>query len=448
MVTMDTASLRPTIYDFTRLSTRFLNDTPNGIDRVDLRLARHFAFNRAHDTQALLWTIAGGPRLFPASLAQELVLDIEEHWQEPSAAGADQPCDDPLYEEVVQRLIRPGSGCGPITKVSRPRKRFSEALWKYGMRLGKPPSRAALEGAAYLNATHFPLEYPAHLQWLHRRPDIVPAFFIHDLFPIVAPQYFWAAEPDRHERRLKHIAQLGGRVIVASSFVAEQVRRNFERDGHSAPILVAPLPVASAFLSPRRHDPRLAGRPYFVMCGTIEPRKNHIFLLQLWREMAETSDDIPALVMVGKRGWNAEAAIDLLERSPAISRHVIEVSGLSTPGLRQLMDGATALLAPSQSEGFGLPAAEAAARGLPMIAADIEPYGERSAPGLVLVDTLDGLGWLKSIRELTANVQSRVSQPMERSKFEKSIEQFLAAEMHEFRPTEGQNARFVNRFAT
>src|SRR6266436_4092042 len=78
---MDDNSPRPTIYDFTRLATRFLNETPNGIDRVDLRLARHFAFNRSNDTHALLWTIAG-PRLFPATLAQDLVLDIEEHWQD------------------------------------------------------------------------------------------------------------------------------------------------------------------------------------------------------------------------------------------------------------------------------------------------------------------------------------------------------------------------------
>lgn len=427
---MDTTSLRPTIYDFTRLATRFLNDTPNGIDRVDLRLARHFAFKRADDTQALLWTIAGGPRLFPASLAQDLVLEIEEHWQELGAAGADH--EDPLYEEVVQRLIRPGSGHGPITKASsRPRKRFSEALWKYGLRLGKSPTRAAPQGAAYLNATHFPLEYSSHLRWLQRRPDIVPAFFIHDLFPIVAPQYFWPAEPGRHARRMEHIAVLEGRIIVASSFVAEQVRRHFERDGRSARIVVARLPVSDAFLSPRRPNPRLAGRPYFVVCGTIERRKNHDFLLRLWREMAESSDDVPALVIVGKRGWNAEAAIDMLERASAISRHVIEVSGLSTSGLKRLMDNAAALLAPSISEGFGLPVAEALAAGVPVIAARIPSFGELAEDELVdqnlsLLDTLDGLGWLRTIRVLKGRSQNRTSQLTERSAFESSIERLLA----------------------
>jgi len=147
-------------------------------------------------------------------------------------------------------------------------------------------------------------------------------------------------------------------------------------------------------------------------------------LLNLWREMAKQSKDLPALVLVGKRGWNAEAVTGILDRSRDISRHVVEVSGLSTPALKRLMDNATALLAPSLSEGFGLPVSEAAAIGLPVIAADIEPYRERAAP--VLVDALDGMGWLRAIRERLVSLHTRIPQQMDRSTFESSVEQFLA----------------------
>jgi glycosyltransferase involved in cell wall biosynthesis len=406
----------------TRLVTRVLTDAPNGIDRVDLALARHFSNRPDERVFALLWTIAG-PRLFPASVARDVVRDVENHWRELD----DQ--DDPLYEEVVHRLVNPGSLRGPIVRpskrVSRP---FISAIWKHGFRFGRSLEYHAPSGAAYLNASHFPLEYRRHLRWLFKRRDIIPAFFIHDLLPIQRPQYFWPREPERHRQRLDHIRQLRGRAVVASSTVASQVRAYFARDHYSIPVLEAALPVAPIFREPRTIDPRLTGRSYFVVCGTIEPRKNHLLLLNLWREMAKQSKDLPALVLVGKRGWNAEAAIGILERSRDISGHVVEVSGLSTPALKRLMDNATALLAPSVSEGFGLPVSEAAATGLPVIAADIDPYRERPTPGLVLVDPLDGMGWLRAIRERLASLHTRIPQQMGHSTFGSSVEQFLDSE--------------------
>jgi len=162
------------------------------------------------------------------------------------------------------------------------------------------------------------------------------------------------------------------------------------------------------------------------VCGTIEPRKNHVFLLNLWRELAKQSSEIPALVVVGKRGWNSETAIDMLERSPSLTRTVVEVSGLTTPGLKRLMDNAVALLAPSISEGFGMPLAEAAAAGLPVIASQIDPFREFPAANITLIDPLDGQGWLRAIRERALNGRSdrRIAAPAG-GQFEREIEHFL-----------------------
>lgn len=412
---------RAVIYDATRLVTRVLSQSPNGIDRVDLALARHFSSRPDDKSFALLWTIAG-PRLFSASVARDIVRHVENHWREFDD-------EDPLYEEVVHRLVNPDTSSGPIV---RPSKRalgpFMASIWKHGFRLGLSLDRHAPDGAAYFNASHFPLEYAPHLRWLFKRSDIIPSFFIHDLLPIHRPQYFWPREPERHRRRLEHIRKVRGQAVVASATVASQVRTHFARDHYSIPILEASLPVSPVFRAPRRLDPRLESRPYFIVCGTIEPRKNHLLLLNLWREMAKDSKDLPALVIIGKRGWNAEAVVGTLERSREISRHVVEVAGLSTPALKRLMDNATALLAPSLAEGFGLPVLEAAAVGLPVVAADIEPYRERIAPGMELISTLDGMGWLRAIREKTRGSQSRIPGPVGKYTFERTIEKFLLAE--------------------
>jgi glycosyltransferase involved in cell wall biosynthesis len=386
---------RPVIYDMTRLVTRVNTDTPNGIDRVDLALAKHFAFGPGERMQALIVTFAG-PRLVPASVARAIVQGIEAWWQESDGARGDM-----LYEQVVARLTGAVSGSGRIVGPMAGRWRAAlSAIWNYGLRLGRSPTRTAPHGAAYIHASNFPLEHGWHVRWLHARPDVTPVFFIHDLLPVEWPQYFWAKEPELHRRRLEHIGQVRGRAIVASAAVAAKVTSHFARSGYSIPLLQAALPVAPVFHAPPRPDPRLASRPYFIVCGSIEARKNHVLLLHIWRQLVqELGGAAPALVVAGKRGWNSENAVDLLERSRAISRHVIEVAGLPTPALKRLIDNAKAVLAPSLAEGFGLPVAEATAAQVPVIAADIAPFRERPAQAVTLIDPLDGLGWLEAIRE-------------------------------------------------
>ena len=167
------------------------------------------------------------------------------------------------------------------------------------------------------------------------------------------------------------------------------------------PICVAPIPVAPIFASPPAPDPALRDVPYFVICSTIEPRKNHLLLLQVWRELlVADGPGAPKLVLVGGRGWKFEAVAALLDRSPALRGHVVEVSGLTTPSLKRLLDGARALLMPSFAEGYGLPVVEAQIAGVPVIASDIPVFREICGTRATLISPLDGERWLEAIRGL------------------------------------------------
>ena len=106
-----------------------------------------------------------------------------------------------------------------------------------------------------------------------------------------------------------------------------------------------------------------SGAPYFVTLGTIEPRKNHALLLDIWDRFAAEGRDAPHLLLCGARGWNNAAVFARLDAGNPL---VQERPGLSDGEIAALLVHSRGLLFPSLAEGYGLPPIEAAALGLPI----------------------------------------------------------------------------------
>ena len=110
-------------------------------------------------------------------------------------------------------------------------------------------------------------------------------------------------------------------------------------------------------------------------------------------------DPVPDLYIVGKRGWENENVVDMLQRCQPIQKHVHEVSEMSDHELIHLMQGTRALLYPSFCEGWGMPVVEALTLGAPVICSDI-PELRESGQGIPdYFSPLDGLGWKNAIRD-------------------------------------------------
>ncbi|ACK51646.1 glycosyl transferase group 1 [Methylocella silvestris BL2] len=388
----------PVAFDITRLATRVLNRTPNGIDRIDSAFARRFLGAPAPDHFAMMMTLQG-PRVIAAAGAADIVNGIFAHWGEDEAPDADES-----YRRIVKWISGDANTFEGAERVARGRTGQAAGvirwLGHHGFPLGKSPAAALPKGARYLNVSQFPLWIPSYFRWLKQRPDVRGVFFIHDLLPIEAPEYFRKAEYERHMRRLANLAEFGAAAIVTTEVVKETLQRHLAPLGRAdMQILVAPIPASPIFSGRAAKPEPQFGAPYFVACGTIEPRKNHLLLLHVWRELARRDGaGAPKLVLIGARGWENENVVDLLERCRAIRPHVIEASGLSTPSLKALLEGARALLMPSFAEGFGLPIAEALACGTPVIASDIAAFRESGGGCVTLVSPIDGEKWLETIR--------------------------------------------------
>jgi len=154
--------------------------------------------------------------------------------------------------------------------------------------------------------------------------------------------------------------------------------------------------------------------PYFVVLGTIEPRKNHLLLLNLWTRLATTMATPPRLVVIGARGWENEQVVDMLERSQRLRGLVEEHNRLGDAGVGSLLTEARAVLVPSFAEGFGLPLAEALASGVPVICSEIPVFREIGGDVPDYLDPLDTLAWREAIVDYCLDESPRRAAQMQR----------------------------------
>jgi glycosyltransferase involved in cell wall biosynthesis len=386
------------IYDASRLVTRTLNAAPNGIDRIDLLLAKG-VLSRP-DARALLFGF-GGPTLHASDRFPHPAGALEAMWREEAPAPDDLACLESLTDWLLGHSSSPRvPSWPPWRQLHRRVTGPLRSLATYASLSGDDPARAAPEKAIYLNAAHFPIDWRSHVAWLEARPDVRPVLFIHDLLPIERPELFWAGEPQRHRARLRFLARRGAAALVTSRPVEEALAAHLRREGRAdLPIFQAAPPVAAAFFEPPPPDPRLSEACYFIVCGTIEPRKNHRLLLEVWRRLLRTfGGKAPKLVIVGKRGWKCD---DILRdmRSPELRDSVIVLTGLPTSIYKRLLANAAALLAPALAEGLGLPIGEALALGAPVIASDIDGHRDYPAQQMDLLDAGRPECWMEAIVE-------------------------------------------------
>ena len=297
----------------------------------------------------------------------------------------------------VRRILGMAASDQLFTLLSRPEARFRRDFVRMAPRLLRPSARA-LPGKArlYLNVGHTGLQEPALVEWT-RTADVRPIYMVHDLIPITHPEYCRAGEAARHSERVRNMLASAHGIITNSRATLNSLAEFAIVEGLPlAPSVTALLGVESWIGS--GVAPPVPDRPTFVMLGTIEARKNHLLMLQLWARLAQKlGPDTPRLLIIGQRGWECEQAVDLLERCRALQGHVVEIDRCSDSELLQQLTTARALLFPSLVEGFGLPLIEALGLGTPVIASDLSVFREISPDIPTYLDPLDGPAWEQAV---------------------------------------------------
>jgi glycosyltransferase involved in cell wall biosynthesis len=257
------------------------------------------------------------------------------------------------------------------------------------------PKRQRCAGSWLLNIGHRGPETPSYAQWL-RHKKLRPIFMVHDLVPVTHPEYCRPLERGKHIKRVDTILRTAEGVVTNSHTTLRALTTYAARHGLQMPPAIAAPLAPETFAHEANHRP--LSSPYFVMLSTIEPRKNHMMILHVWRRLIERmGSNAPRLVIIGQRGWECENVLDLLDRCDSLRGFVIEERACADAKLVSYLRHAEALLFPSFVEGYGLPLIEALSLGVPAIASDLPVLREIAGDVPDYLDPLDGTGWLQHI---------------------------------------------------
>ena len=215
---------------------------------------------------------------------------VWRRWKGRRPTGIDRVCLAYLNEfrgeaqAVIQhkrfrRIFDQSSSTDLFAMLANPPAEFRAA---FARRFVRAAFNRAYEGRnrLYLNVGHTGLNDPGFRDWA-MSGTVRPVYLVHDLIPITHPEYCRAGEGPKHVARMKTVLETASGIIANSDSTLLELGDFARTQQRNLPRSMAAFLGSDALPNrpPARPQPE---RPTFVILGTIEARKNHLMLLQVW----------------------------------------------------------------------------------------------------------------------------------------------------------------------
>ena len=186
----------------------------------------------------------------------------------------------------------------------------------------------------------------------------------HDVGPLTHPELYDNAAVTAYQKAYTKVADVRPGIV----FVSNTSRLAFENRFGTEFRFLRAIPLYVRNGSVTGHTEPIPGiqRPFFLTVGALETRKNQRIAIEAFERYGFAKRNV-SYILCGAKGAGAEEILATAGRTPGV-----KVLGyVSDAQLRWLYQEASAFVLPSLLEGFGMPALEAALRGLvPVVSRD------------------------------------------------------------------------------
>ncbi len=276
----------------------------------------------------------------------------------------------------------------------------------------------------------------SHLLPIFFRPTV---WLIHDISPVTHPEWFTFNGNMLKQWLFKFLFEKGIRtasqIMTISKFSQSEIIEHFKVQKNKVQVIgIGPGDVitddtarTSASDEEILEKFKLTSEEYFLFLGTLSPRKNieglidgYVEYLKLQVENSRSVDELPKLVIAGKKGWLFESIFSHIETQQKkhpeleLEEKIVFTGFLTKLEAKALIVQAKAFVMSSHYEGFGMPILEALLLGKEVVASDIDVFKENFEGYVHFFNHSDNENLAKNLEEVyngsRLNTEAKIKQ--------------------------------------
>ncbi len=250
-----------------------------------------------------------------------------------------------------------------------------------------------------LGAPWHRVDYGRLVECARREAGLHTGLLLYDLIPLLRPEWCHRSLVETFGAWLNGILPQCDALFAISDATARDVSSLLRARGRADPVVT--MPVGTGFPASKAATAQVlepvpdhaVPKPgsYVLFVSTIEARKNHALMFQVWRRLAEIMppEQLPTLVFAGRIGWLVSDLMTQIANTNYCDGKLQIIEDPSDAVLMRLYEGCLFTVLPSLFEGWGLPVTESLSFGKPCVTSDNTSLPEAGAGLTRMLDPYD-----------------------------------------------------------